>query len=239
MTQVTRAMVMAAGMGSRMRPLTDTRPKPLIDVDGRALIDRTLDRLAAAGVREVVINLHYKAQMLRDHLVGRRDVHILWSDETDALLDTGGGVVRALPLLSDGPFFVLNSDSIWTEDGAPALTAMMDAWDEDATDALLLLARRGGAIGFDGRGDFLMDAQSRLARVPQGQTSPYAYMGTQIAHPRLFADAPQGAFSTNLMWNRAIAAGRLKGMVLNGTWLHVGTPQARDEAEVFLQRQRA
>jgi MurNAc alpha-1-phosphate uridylyltransferase len=232
---VTRAMIMAAGLGSRMRPLTDTRPKPLIAVAGKALIDHSLDRLAQAGVTRVVVNVHYKAQMVRDHLANRHDLEIVFSDESDRLLDTGGGAVKALPLFQGQPFFILNSDSIWIEDGVPALVQMQKLWDPAAMDALLLLARRGPALGYDGKGDFRLDDAARLSRVPKDETSPYAYPGVQIVHPRLFASMPDGPFSTNLAWNQAIASGRLFGTVLDGVWLHVGTPEAVIAAEARLK----
>jgi MurNAc alpha-1-phosphate uridylyltransferase len=228
-----RAMIMAAGLGTRMRPLTDDRPKPMIAVRGRTLIDHTLDRLVAAGVRMVVINLHYRAAMLRAHLSRRRDIEIRYSDEADALLGTGGGVVKALANFQGEPFFILNSDSLWVEGYAPALESMKRLWDGARMDGLLLLAAMTTAMGYEGTGDFLMDAEGRLKRVPERQASPYAYTGVQIVHPRLFGNAPESAFSTNLMWDRAIAAKRLYGTRLEGVWIHVGTPDARDRAEKY------
>jgi MurNAc alpha-1-phosphate uridylyltransferase len=183
----------------------------------------------------VVVNVHYKAQMLRDHLAGRRDAEIVFSDESDRLLDTGGGAVKALPLFEGQPFFILNSDSIWIEEGAPALAQMQSLWDGAAMDALLLLARRDTSLGYDGKGDFRLDDAARLSRVPKDETSPYAYPGVQIVHPRLFERMPDGPFSTNLAWNRAIADGRLFGTVLDGVWLHVGTPEAVTAAEARLK----
>jgi MurNAc alpha-1-phosphate uridylyltransferase len=233
---IDRAMIMAAGLGTRMRPLTDDRPKPLVTVRGRALIDHAIDRLVAAGVTLVVVNLHYKAQQLRDHLGQRRDIEIRYSVETDELLGTGGGVTKALPQFGGAPFFILNSDSIWVEGYTPALTMMQRGWDDSRMDGLLLLASMTTAMGYEGRGDFRLAADGRLSRVPERMTSPFAYPGVQIVHPRLFADPPEGAFSTNLMWNRAIAKGRLFGMRLEGVWIHVGTPQARSEAEAYLAK---
>jgi MurNAc alpha-1-phosphate uridylyltransferase len=233
---ITAAMMMGAGLGSRMRPLTDDRPKPLVTVGGKTLIDHSIDRLVAAGVTLIVVNLHYKAEMLRAHLSRRHDVEILFSDESEMLLDTGGGVVQAMPLLGDAPFFVLNSDSIWIESGAPVLSAMVSAWDESRMDGLLLLADMKTAMGFEGTGDFALKSNGHLIRARDSKPGDavFAYPGVQIAHPRLFADAPAGAFSTNLMWDRAIASGRLHGTVMDGAWIHVGTPQARDEAEATL-----
>jgi MurNAc alpha-1-phosphate uridylyltransferase len=240
MSHVTAAMVMGAGLGSRMRPLTDDRPKTLVTVGDKTLMDHSLDRLVAAGVTLAVVNVHYKAQMLRDHLAKRRDIEIVISDETDQLLDTGGGVVKALPHFKGQPFFVLNSDSIWVGGDTPALSAMQALWDESRMDGLLLLAQMTTAIGYDGRGDFVKLTDGRVARARDalkgGHNEPaYGYLGTQIVHPRLFYGAPDGPFSTNVMWDRAIAQDRLFGTLLDGTWLHVGTPQARDEAEAFLR----
>ena len=234
--KITAAMIMGAGLGTRMRPLTDDRPKPLITVGGKTLIDHSIDRLAAAGVTLMVVNLHYKAEMLRTHLGKRHDVKIVFSDETDKLLDTGGGVMKAMAHFGEEPFFVLNSDSIWIEHGTPALSAMLAQWDETRMDGLLLLADMKTALGYEGTGDFARKSDGRLirARDAGGSDGIYAYPGVQIAHPRLFADAPEGAFSTNIMWDRAIAQGRLSGTVMDGTWLHVGTPEARDEAEATL-----
>jgi MurNAc alpha-1-phosphate uridylyltransferase len=233
MTRVRAAMIMGAGLGSRMRPLTDDRPKPLVTVAGKPLIDHSIDRLVAAGVTRIVVNLHYLAALLQAHLEKRRDAEILFSDETAQLLDTGGGVVKALPLLGDEPFFILNSDSIWIETGRPALPMMQDAWDASRMDGLLLLADLAKTIGYDGH-DFVLEHDHRLARAKGRSEPPFGYMGVQIVHPRMFADAPQGAFSTNIVWNRAITAERLFGTVLDGTWLHVGTPETRDEAESVL-----
>jgi MurNAc alpha-1-phosphate uridylyltransferase len=174
--------------------------------------------------------------MLRSHLAKRRDVEVVYSDETAKLLDTGGGVVKALPYFGDRAFFVLNSDSIWVENGTPVLSAMLDAWDEKRMDGILLLADMKTALGYEGKGDFALKPDGHMARARDAAQDDaiYAYPGVQIAHPRLFADAPDGAFSTNIMWDRAIAQGRLSGTVMDGTWIHVGTPEARDEAEATL-----
>ena len=235
MSDVKRAMIMAAGFDTRMRPLTDDRPKPLVQVAGRTLLDHALDRLVAAGVSMVVINLHYRAQMVKDHLARRGDIEIHYSME-DEILGTGGGVAKALPLFKGEPFFILNSDSVWVEGASPALTAMQRLWEAQRMDGLLLLAAMTTAMGYEGRGDFLLDVHGQIARVPELTSSPYAYPGVQIVHPRLFEGAPEGAFSTNIMWDRAIAKGRLFGTRLEGVWIHVGTPEARDEAEAYLAR---
>ena len=233
---VTRAMIMAAGLGTRMRPLTNDRPKPMVMVAGKTLIDHDLDRLVAAGVRMVVVNLHYKAEMLRAHLAKRKDIEIRYSDESGELLGTGGGIVRALQNFDGQPFFVLNSDSIWVEGTAPALTRMIETWDPARMDALLLMASMVTAMGYEGRGDFVMDAEGHVARPGENATTPFAYPGVQIVHPRMFENAPAGEFSTNLLWDRAIKTRRLFGTRLDGVWIHVGTPQARDEAEAYLAK---
>jgi len=173
--------------------------------------------------------------MLRAHLARRRDIEIVFSDESEKLLDTGGGVVKALTHFGGAPFFVLNSDSIWVEGAIPALPAMLTHWDESRMDGLLLLADMQTALGYEGMGDFVLKAEGRVARARSRAGAAYAYPGVQIVHPRLFEGAPAGAFSTNLMWDRAIAAGTLFGTLLDGVWIHVGTPQARDEAEAYLR----
>jgi MurNAc alpha-1-phosphate uridylyltransferase len=234
---IRRAMIMAAGKGLRMRPLTLDRPKPLVTVAGKTMIDHALDRLVAAGIEMAVINLHYRGDMLKAHLEKRRDIEILYSDETDVLLDTGGGVVKALPHFEGEPFFILNSDSIWVEGYSAALPAMMRLWDESRMDALLLLSAMVSSLGYEGwRGDFRLSSSGHVSRVPDRVISPFAFPGVQIAHPRLFANPPAEIFSTNVMWDRAIAKDRLYGARLDGVWLHVGSPQARDDAEAFLAR---
>lgn len=235
MTKITAAMIMGAGLGVRMRPLTDDRPKPLVTVGGKTLIDHSVDRLVAAGVTRIVVNLHYKGEMLRAHLGKRRDAEFIFSDETEQLLDTGGGVVKALHHFADAPFFVVNSDSIWVEGPVAALPAMVEHWDSARMDGLLLLADMQTAMGYEGMGDFVLKAQGHVVRAKGHAGAAFAYPGVQIVHPRLFADAPAGPFSTNLMWDRAIMRGRLFGTVLDGVWIHVGTPAARDEAEAYLR----
>jgi MurNAc alpha-1-phosphate uridylyltransferase len=227
-------MVMAAGLGTRMRPLTDDRPKPLVMVAGKTLIDHALDRLVAAGVTMAVVNVHYKAEMLKEHLSKRNDIEIVISEEKDALLGTGGGVVKALPYFKGEPFFIINSDTVWVENVGSALGRMIARWNPDEMDALLLLAAMVTALGFEGRGDFNMDGLGHLSRVPERRLSPFAYPGVQIVHPRLFDGAPAGGFSTNRMWDLAIERGRLYGIRLDGVWFHVGTPEAVREAEHFL-----
>lgn len=230
----TRAMIMAAGLGTRMRPLTNDRPKPLVIVGGKTLIDHAIDRLVAAGVTILVVNVHYKAEMIREHLAGRKDVEIHFSDESDGLLGTGGGVAKALAKFANEPFFIHNSDTIWVEGYGAALERMKSRWNPEQMDALLLMAPMVTAMGYEGTGDFMMDGEGLLSRVPPGRVSPFAYPGVQIVHPRLFENAPVGGFSTNILWDRAIEKERLFGVRLDGVWIHVGTPQAVAEADAFL-----
>lgn len=229
------AMVLAAGLGTRMRPLTETVPKPLVALSGKTLIDHVLDRLAAAGVGKAVVNVHYLADRIEAHLAGREEPEITISDERDEILDTGGGVVRALDLLGGESFFVHNSDSVWVEGANPALEAMIAGWDAEAMDALLLLAPVDRAVGYSGAGDFAMGAQGRPIRRGSDKTAPFVFAGVSIAHPRLLDGMPEGPFSLNRPWDRAIEAGRLFGICHEGTWMHVGTPDALAEAETILQ----
>lgn len=232
------AMVLAAGLGTRMRPLTDTVPKPLVRLDGRALIDHVLDRIAAAGVPRAVVNVHYLADQIERHVAGRKAPAITISDERDALLDTGGGLVRALPLLGTMPFLVHNSDSVWIERGASNIVRLARAWDGARMDGLLLLASRATSLGYDGKGDFELDVDGRIRRRNRDYESDYVFTGVSIAAPRLFEGAPTGAFSLNRPWDEAITRGRLYGIVLDGIWIHVGTPDALEDAERLMARER-
>jgi MurNAc alpha-1-phosphate uridylyltransferase len=234
--RMTTAMVLAAGLGQRMRPLTADRPKPLVEVDGQALIDRVLDRLAAGGIETAVVNIHYLGEQIIDALAARKRPRIVISDERGELLDTGGGVAKALALLGDAPFFVHNSDSIWTEGVEDNLQRMRKYWDGARMDCLMLLAMTTTSTGYDGRGDFTMDSQGRVSRRGEHEVAPFAFTGVSIMHPRLFEDAPAGAFSLNRLWDRAIAAGRLYGLRLEGRWMHVGSPLGLAEAERALAK---
>jgi MurNAc alpha-1-phosphate uridylyltransferase len=229
------AMVLAAGLGTRMRPLTDDRPKALVEVAGRALIDHVLDRLAAAGVEMAVVNVHYFADRLEAHLAARTGgPRIVVSDERAALLETGGGLKKARPLLGDDPVVVANIDSVWTEDGQPGLGALAAAWDPERMEALLLLARLDQALGFDGSGDFFLAADGKLSFRGDAPAAPFAYMGVHITKPGIVDDGPDGAFSLADTWRRLAREGRLYGVVLDGFWMHVGDPQSRDAAEARL-----
>ncbi|MGL5363534.1 MAG: nucleotidyltransferase family protein [Bosea sp. (in: a-proteobacteria)] len=227
----THAMVLAAGLGKRMRPITDTMPKPLVAIGGKSMLDHALDRLAEAGVKTAVVNVHYLAEQIEQHVASRTAPHILISDERALLLETGGGVKKALHLLGSEPFLHVNSDSLWVERGVSNVAALCDAWDASSTDILLLIARREDSIGFDGAGDFHLAADGTLARRGAAPAAPYIYAGVAILKSTLFADTPDGAFSLNLLFDRAIAAGRLRGLPLQGRWLHVGTPEAIAPAE--------
>lgn len=238
MSAPTTAMVLAAGLGTRMRPLTDDRPKALVEVGGLALIDHVLGRLGEAGVERAVVNVHWFAERLEAHLAARTGgPEVLISDERAELLETGGGLKKAAPLLGTDPVFVANIDSVWTDNGAPgdtALDQLARLWNPSIMDAALLLARREGAIGFEGGGDFFLADDGRLTFRGDAAEAPFAYMGVHICRPDYVADGPDGPFSLSGFWRRSAAAGRLYGCVLDGDWMHVGDPEARDAAEAKL-----
>jgi len=225
------AMVLAAGFGRRMRPLSSSRPKPLVEVGGRALIDHCLDGLARAGVERAVVNVHHLADELEAHLARRARPRIVISDERAGLLDTGGGIRQALPLIGAEPFFLRNSDSFWLEGVRPNLDWLTGGWDGERMDALLLLASTVASIGYVGRGDFVLDRGGRLERRMERTVAPFAYAGAAILHPRFFNGSPDGAFSLNLLFDRAIEAGRLFGVRMDGVWINVETPAAVAAAE--------
>ncbi len=225
---------MAAGLGTRMRPLTETLPKPLVKVRGRALIDHVIDRLVAAGVTLVVVNAHYKAEMIRAHLARRDDVEIRVSDESESLLDSGGGILKALPNFEGEPFYHANADTVWVEGASRALDKLCARWDASTMDALMLLAPTVNTVCYEGKGDFMMDADGRLSRVPEGRISPFVWMSIEILHPRLFDGVTPGKFSINPLWDKAIAKGRFFGMRLDGVWMHIDRPDAIKASEDFL-----
>lgn len=227
----TTAMVLAAGLGKRMRPITSTIPKPLVEVRGRALIDYGLDALARNGVTKVVVNVHYLADLMKAHLRKRKDMEIVISDERDKLLDSGGGIVKALPLLGTEPFYVINSDTFWIDGYRDNLDLMADLWDPARMDVSLLIAEMRQATGYDGRGDFAMDPEGRLARVAERDMSPFIYAGAAIIKPSAFAGMQPEKFSLNRIFDQAIDAERLYGVRLGGLWITVGTPAALHEAE--------
>jgi MurNAc alpha-1-phosphate uridylyltransferase len=240
MTEARTAMVLAAGVGERMRPLTLRMPKPLVPLAGKPLIDHVLDRLAAAGVKTAIVNVHYLPDQLEAHLAGRqgKPPQIIVSDERGVLLDTGGGAKKALPLLGHGPFFIHNADSLWSEAATPALSRMLRKWNPATMDCLLLLAPTATSIGYAAKGDFSMAPDGRLAR-RGNEVVPFAFAGVSLCEERLFKDAPDGRFSLNLLWDRALAKGKLYGMRLDGRWMHVGTPEALAEADTLFEREGA
>ena len=228
------AMVLAAGLGKRMRPLTATQPKPLVRVAGKPLIDHALDRVAEAGIARAVVNVHYLADALEAHVTARAAPMIAVSDEREQLLETGGGMARALPLLPD-PFFCINSDNIWLDGPKDAFHDLSDAWDAGRMDALLALVPHRGAHNFRGKGDFSMDATGRILRRGSGRIAPFIFTGIQLVSHRLLREAPEGPVSTNVLWDRAIAEGRLYGVAFTGQWFEVGTPAAIPATEAALK----
>ena len=227
--EITKAMVLAAGRGTRMRSLTDELPKPLIKVKGRPLIDRIVDKIVAYGIKQGVVNVCYLGDMIKADLSERTDISLTFSEEEEAL-ETGGGVKKALPLLGDKPFFVLNSDPLWTEE-RPSLADMARAFDETKHDILLLLWPKERVFGHDGKGDYYLENDLPRRRRPDEDSAPYVYAGAQIIAPRIFADAPDGKFSLNLLYDKAQKTGRLAAVVGVGDWYHVGTPEALALAE--------
>ena len=231
----TAAMVLAAGLGKRMRPLTATRPKPLVEVAGRTLLDRALAHLAAAGVARAVVNVHYMADRIEAHLAARAPgLQIRISDERARLLETGGGVAHALPLLDADPFLVVNSDNLWVDGASPTLAALARHWDAARMDALLLLVPLADANGYDGQGDFHMDAGGALRRRAERRVAPYVFSGVQILARALFDGVAVEPFSLNRLYDAALARGRLFGAAHTGLWFHVGTPQAVARTEALL-----
>jgi MurNAc alpha-1-phosphate uridylyltransferase len=229
------AMVLAAGLGTRMAPLTNKMPKPMVEVAGRALLDHVLDRLAEANVETAVVNVHHFAEQIERHLAGRKKPKIIFSDERGLLLGTGGGVVKALPMLGDDPFFHLNSDTLWIDGVQPNLARLADSFDAGEMDALLLLAPTTGSIGYDGRGDFAMAPDGRLRRRSEREVAPFVYAGAAILSRALFDHAPEGEFSLTDLFERAAEKGRLHGLRLDGLWMHVGTPDAIARAEAAIR----
>jgi MurNAc alpha-1-phosphate uridylyltransferase len=229
-----RAIVLAAGLGTRMRPYSDTLPKPLVKVSGKALIDYALDRLADVGVEQAVVNVHYMADALEGHVAKRTRPRIIISDERKELMGTGGGVVKALNHLGDAPFFYMNSDTLWIDGVKPNLQRLAEAFDPAEMDALLLLAPTTTSIGYDERGDFAMSADGRLRCRPEREVVPFAYASAAMLSPSLFKDAPKGVFPLTVLFDRAAEQGRLHGLRIDGIWMHVGTPGAVAEAEAAM-----
>ncbi|MEL7487727.1 MAG: nucleotidyltransferase family protein [Pseudomonadota bacterium] len=232
------AMVLAAGLGTRMRPLTDDRPKPLIEVAGKALIDYALDRFVDAGVKRAIVNVHYLADMMERHVLDRTSPEIMISDERSLLLETGGGLKKAAEHFDDGPIFCTNTDAILIDgDGAEACARLSEAWRDDAMDALLLLVPIARTSGYDGAGDFHRDEDGRIA-FRSGDRAPLVFTGLQLIAPRLLDGAPDGPFSTKRLWDKALGEGRLHGVIHDGDWMHVGDPQGLEDAERRLRDAR-
>ena len=231
---ITTAILLAAGLGTRMKPLTDARPKPLIEVAGRALVDRVLDKLVAQGVTRAIVNVHHFADQMEAHLRPRNDIEIIFSDERSRLLETGGGVVKALPLLGEAPFFAINTDVTWATPGDATYLRMAEAYNPDTMDALLLLADLGATLGYRGPGDFFLTSDGHLERRGQRERAPYVFAGTHITRAEKLRDHKIEPFSANVYWNAMGRAGRLYGHVMAPFWMHVGDPAGREEAEVRL-----
>jgi len=236
-TKPRRAMVLAAGRGRRLKPLSDTSPKPLLAIAGRTLLDRTLDRLAKAGIEDIVVNLHYLGEKIREHLNTRDDVRILYSEEAE-LLETGGGILNALSHFEGEPFFAVNGDVLWQDARHPALLRLAQAWDDTTMDGLLLVQPLAHATGYDGKGDFEMDETGHLER-KKAATAPFVFTGIQLLHPRLFAKSPKGCFSLNLLYDEALSTGRLFGLAHEGAWYHIGTMDGLALAEARFQENPA
>lgn len=231
-----RAMVFAAGLGTRMRPITDTIPKPLVRVAGKPLMDHVLDRLADAGVKTAIVNVHHHADQIEAHLAARRAPKIVISDERTKLLDQGGGIRKVLPLLGDAPFFLCNTDAFWVEGPKPNLPRFAAGWDPEKMDILLLVAATSSSVGIDWAGDFTMDALGRLKGREERRVAPFVYTGIGIIKPELFKSRTEDVFRLAPYFHQAAAAGRLFGKRLDGLWFHVGTPQAIEDAERTVAR---
>ena len=230
------AMIMAAGLGKRMRPLTATKPKPLIEVNGKALLDHVLEKLRAAGVKKIVVNVHYLADALEAHLMSRdHGLEVVVSDERNLLMETGGGLVKAAPLIDSDPFLALNSDNLWIDGPADTVKLLASQWENTKMDALLLLVPQARALNNRGMGDFHMDREGRLRRRERSHVAPFVFTGIQMVSKRLLRDAPEGPFSTNILWDRAIEEGRAFGAVHQGLWFDVGTPQSIVLTEAALE----
>ena len=230
-----KAMILAAGLGSRMRPITNRTPKPLVQVDGHALIDHAMDRLVEGGVTDVVVNLHYLSDQVERHLSNRENPNITFSQECNELLETGGGVKNALKQLGNDPFWVVNCDSLWLNGPQKMMTRAIEQWDPEKMDALLVLHSTVDAYGYEGQGDFQADPNGLLTRRPELEVAPWLFTGIQILSPKIFDKTPDGAFSLNVVYNNMIENSRLYGMVHDGEWFHVGTPEGLSEVESFME----
>lgn len=229
------AMVLSAGLGTRMRPLTDATAKPLLEVAGRSMIDRLLDNLVIAGVQRAIVNVHWCADLVESHLKDRQDLQIVISDERDQVLETGGGLAKARPLLGDDPVFVINTDAFWEPTGPGPLRELAQRFDSELMDELLLLADTKRCLGFPGPGDFFCAETGQLTRRGDARAAPWAYAGVRIIKPQLYDDAAIEPFSANRIWNEILPKGRMFGHPLDRFWLHVGDPGALKDAEFWLR----
>jgi MurNAc alpha-1-phosphate uridylyltransferase len=231
-----KAMVLAAGLGLRLRPITNKTPKPLVKIAERTLLDHALDRLVAAGVERAVVNIHHLAGQVEQHLSNRKDLEIIISSEADDLLETGGGVKKALEHLGDEPFYISNADVLWLNGPTPALGRMAERWNDDEMDVLLMLHSTVEAYGYVGNGDFEAEPGGKLTRKREREVTPFLFTGVQIVHPSIFKDTPDGAFSLNVIYDKALEAERLFGVVHDGEWFHIGTPDGLAQAELYMDQ---
>ena len=233
--QITSAMILSAGLGTRMLHLTKKVPKPLVKVNGMALIDHVITRLEEGGIKQIVVNLHYLGKQIEGHLTKRKHPKISFSWERDILLETGGGIKLALPKLGGSPFWVVNSDSIWLNGPTQMMMRMEQIWDQSKMDVLLLLHSTVNSYGYEGRADFNLDTEGKASRRNEREVSPWLFTGIQIIHPRVFNRAPENPFSLNIIYDQAIKTGKLFGVVHDGEWFHVGTPEGQKEAEDYMK----